>query len=391
MKQLLILLLVSITILSHAQKGKVIAASTALSESQLKEAKTLITEAFSDPEVEAMAKAWLVKADIYKEIYVLQMEDLLMATNSLQIADEAYKKAYELDMAAEKKPGRYKDDIKNGLFTVSRGHFEKAVGKFNAGEFENAMNGFLRSTEMIDYMDAQSLLSESDRADADVIMKDGLENAALCALNAQDYDKAADIYKNLISINVADEKVYANLASILISRGSYEEGKAIIEEGRKKYPENESLADSELNYYIGTDQSDKAIDKLLEAISAKPNNPDLYFNLALAYDKLGDKDKMIESYTKIIEMEPTYHAAYLNLGAYYNERANDVIKEMNDMTDWKEAVKLEPKRDEFYNKALPYLEKAYDLDKDNTAVKRALERIYANMNMLDKVKELKGE
>ncbi|MCB0501673.1 MAG: hypothetical protein KDD32_03255 [Bacteroidetes bacterium] len=61
------------------------------------------------------------------------------------------------------------------------------------------------------------------------------------------------------------------------------------------------------------------------------------------------------------------------------------------MTDWKEAVKLEPKRDEFYNKALPYLEKAYNLDKDNTAVKRALERIYANMNMLDKVKELKGE
>ena len=33
----------------------------------------------------------------------------------------------------------------------------------------------------------------------------------------------------------------------------------------------------------------------------------------------------------------------------------------------------------------------YDLDKENPAVKRALERIYANMNMLDKVKELKGE
>ena len=391
MKRLLTLLLVSITILSQAQKGKVIAASSALSESQLKEAKTLITEAFSDPEVETMAKAWLVKADIFKEIYVLQMEGLLMTPNSLQIADEAYKKAYDLDMAAEKKPGRYKDDIKEGLFTVSRGHFEKAVAKFNAGEFENAMNGFLRSTEMIYYMDSKSLISESDRADADVIKKDGYENAALCALNAKDYDAAAKIYQKLIDYGMADDKVYANLASIYISKENYEDAKAIIEAGRKIYPENESLVDSELNYYIGTDQSDKAIDKLLEAISGKPDNVDLYFNLALAYDKLGDKEKMIESYTKIIEMDPTYHAAYLNLGAYYNEKANEVIKEMNDMTDWKQAVKLEPKRDEYYNKALPYLEKAYKLDKENPAVLRALERIYANMNMLDKVKELKGE
>ncbi|MEZ5007791.1 MAG: hypothetical protein R2753_06515 [Chitinophagales bacterium] len=62
------------------------------------------------------------------------------------------------------------------------------------------------------------------------------------------------------------------------------------------------------------------------------------------------------------------------MGAYYNEKANDVIKEMNDMTDWKQAVKLEPQRDEYYNKALPYLEKAYNLDKENLAVKRAFKR-----------------
>ncbi|MEZ5007793.1 MAG: hypothetical protein R2753_06525 [Chitinophagales bacterium] len=233
MKRLLTLLLVSITILSQAQKGKVIAASSALSESQLKEAKTLITEAFSDPEVETMAKAWLVKADIYMQIYVLQMEGLLMAPNSLQIADEAYKKAYDLDMAAEKKPGRYKNDIKDGLFTVSRGHFEKAVEKFNAGEFENALNGFLRSTEMVDFMDSNSLISDNDRADADVMKKDGYENAALCALNAKDYDKAAKIYEDLIKMGVANDNVYANLSSIYISKENYEEAKAIIDAGRK--------------------------------------------------------------------------------------------------------------------------------------------------------------
>ncbi|MEZ5023733.1 MAG: hypothetical protein R2728_10825 [Chitinophagales bacterium] len=72
---------------------------------------------------------------------------------------------------------------------------------------------------------------------------------------------------------------------------------------------------------------------------------------------------MIESYTKIIRNGSHLSCSfYLNLGAYYNEKANEVIKEMNDMTDWKQAVKLEPKETR-YNKALPYLEEAYKLDR----------------------------
>ena len=43
----------------------------------------------------------------------------------------------------------------------------------------------------------------------------------------------------------------------------------------------------------------------------------------------------------------------------------------------------------WYNKALPYLEKAYELQPDKEEVRRALERIYANLNMLEKIKHRK--
>ncbi len=391
MKRVLVLLLVSFTMLAQAQKGKVIAAATALSENQLKEAKTLIIEALKNEEVQKMPKAWVTKGNVFMEIYVLQMEGLLSTPNSLEVADEAFKKAYELDLVDPKKPGKYKSDIAKGLFTVARGHFEKAVGKFNAGEYESGVTGFKNSAGLIQFLEDNSMVNSSDKEDATVIKKDAFQNGALCALNAKDYDGAAEIYESMIKMDIADEKVYANLSSIYISKSMYEEVKPILDKGLAKFPDNESLKESILNYYIGTDQADNAIDKLLIASEEKPDDADIKFNLALAYDKLGNKEKMVETYEKIIAVDPTYQAAYLNLGAYYNEQANDVIKTMNDMTDWKAAVKLEPQRDEWYNKALPNLEKAYSLDKSNPDVKRALERIYANMNMLDKVKELKGE
>lgn len=391
MRKILTLLLVSITILSQAQKGKVMSATTYLSGAQIKEAKEAIDAAFSSPEVEAMAKAWKVKGDVYKEIYTNNLEAILNAPNSLSIAHEAYLKAYDLDMAAEKKPGKYKKDIAKGMFTVARGMFEQSITLFNEDKLAEAIEGFEGSKAVVEFLEGKGMLAEADKENAETIKRDALKNSALCAIKSEDYDQAATYYEALIQRGEEDVDIFANLSSIYISKGKFEEAKSVIDKGIAKHPDNESLKESELNYYIGTGQSDMAIERLEKAIAANPNEPDLYFNLALAYDKLDKKDKMIEAYDKAIEIDPEYQAAYLNLGAYYNEQANEVIKQINDLTDWKEAVKLEPQRDEWYGKAMPYLEKAYELDNSNPAVKRVLERIYANLNMLDKVNELKSK
>lgn len=378
----------------QAQKSKVITASTLQSQGSIAEAKTAIDEAFSDPEVSEMARAWLTKGEVYIDIFKFQIGGELSVVNPVEVADEAFRKAYSLDMAAEKKPGRYLDRVQAGMYTTSIGYFEIAADQFNDGAYEASMMNFEKSYDAVVYMEEKELGTEANSGDLQQLKADALTNAALCALNLQDYDKAAGFYSEMIDLGVADERTYANLASIYIVQSEYEKAKPVIDEGRVQYPDNESLIESELNYFIGTDQSDKAIDKLIVAVESNPDDPDIYFNLALAYDKLGEEEKMIGAYEKIIEIDPEYEGAYLNLGAFYNEKANDVIKAMNEMEDWREAVKLEPERDKWYNQALPYLENAYGLMQDDPnveGVKRALERIYANLNMLDKVKELQGE
>lgn len=391
MNKLLTLLLVILTATGvHAQKIKVTTASTLLGSGDILGAKNAIDEAFSDPDVALMAKAWITKGQVYNDIYKYQMALEMGVKEPLMVALESFKKAYEVDMADPKKPGKYSAEIRDGAFNTAIGLFEDAAAKFNLQEFERSMKYFENSASLISFLEEKNI-AEGLVEDAFAIKRDAYQNAALCALNLADYDKAATYYEGMIESGNGTESAYANLASIYISKGMFDEAKAVIETGLQKYPDNESLKESELNYYIGSDKSELAIEKLEKAIASNPNNPDLYFNLALAYDKLGDKDKMVETYEKVLKIDPSYHGAYLNLGAYYNEKANDIIKTMNDMPDWREAIKLEPQRNEWYNKALPYLEKAHELMPDDQNVTKALERIYANLNMLDKAKELRGE
>lgn len=388
MNKFLTLILVCITVsASFAQKSKVVTAATLLSEGDIKEARQYIEEAFTDPDVADMAKAWITKAEIYADIYKFSFSEEVGVLDPLVIADEAFRKAYATDMDAEKKAGKYVDRVKVGIWNTAIGHFEVAAANFNEGQFELAMNRFTMAGDAVSFMMDNGLIDEGDE-DKENIRRDSYQNAALCALNMKDYDKAGEYYRTMIKNGTANEKVYANLASILISKSEFEAAKVVIDDGRALYPDNQSLIESELNYFIGTNQSEKAVDKLKMAIEADPNNPDLYFNLALAYDKLEEEEKMVAAYEKIIDISPDYYSAYLNLGAYYNEQANAVIEKMNAEPDWQKAIELEPERNKWYNLALPHLKKAYELQPDREEVKRALERIYANLNMLEEMKEL---
>lgn len=388
--RILFIALLTMSLAASAQKGKVVTAGTLMSSGEIVDAKKYIDEAFSDPEVAEMPKAWITKGQIYADVFKFQLAEQLQAPDALSIAFEAFKKGYELDMSQEKKPGRYVEEVRVGMFNTAVGLFEQAADQFNSEAYELSMANFKKSYDAVDWIETNGL-AESGSEDNAIIKRDALTNAALCALNLQDYEKAAGFYETLIEMDAADDRTFANLASIYIVTGKYEDAKTVVDKGLAVYPDNESLKESELNYYIATDQADKAIGKLEDAIAANPTDPDLYFNVALAYEKLGEEEKMVAAYEKIMEIDPDYHGAYLNLGAYFNEKANSVIKTMNEMTDWKAAMKLEPERDNYYNRALPYLEKALELRPDDENVKRALERIYANLNMLDKVKEMRGE
>lgn len=81
---------------------------------------------------------------------------------------------------------------------------------------------------------------------------------------------------------------------------------------------------------------EKAVAAFEEDISKKPTS-EAYFNLALAYGKLGDHDNEIIAYQQSIELKPKPET-YFNLGNAYDDKGNkqEAIKA------FKQAISLRP-------------------------------------------------
>jgi tetratricopeptide (TPR) repeat protein len=97
-------------------------------------------------------------------------------------------------------------------------------------------------------------------------------------------------------------------------------------------------------------------------------------------------EEAIKSYLKAIELKPGNFDAFFNLGiVYYNlgviqiDAANAVP---SNQPEKYEAEKV--KADLEFKKALPYLEKAYELKAEDRSLLEALKNGYYRLQMLDK-------
>ena len=96
--------------------------------------------------------------------------------------------------------------------------------------------------------------------------------------------------------------------------------------------------------------------------------------------------KPLNRYNKAIEANDTYFDAYYNLGAlYYNkgvkqiEVANAVPASENEK--YQEELK---KADQWFEKALPYMEKCHELKPDQSLTLESLKNLYYRLKMMDK-------
>ena len=74
------------------------------------------------------------------------------------------------------------------------------------------------------------------------------------------------------------------------------------------------------NYYelgmkaLDQQQYQSAVDNLLKAVEAEPQDYTVRFNLALAYSLFGKDPEAIVQYKKVLELKPDLYQADLNLG-----------------------------------------------------------------------------
>jgi tetratricopeptide (TPR) repeat protein len=339
-------------------------------------AKQAIDEAVQNEKTIMDAKTWFYRGNIYYNIAVsVDSNYRKLDPDPFGVALASYQKAKELDTK-----GEFKQTIDQNIIAISQGHFNMGVFYYNEEDYKEAAISFEKAYEVSKI--------------AGTLDTTALFNAAIAARDGHDRPLAKSYYLEIIKMDVSNPVVYDSLANIYKSEGDTALALQTIQDGRKIFTDDLNLVIAETNIYLQTDQQDKALNNLETAAKLDPTNPTIFWASGTIYDQMGNTAKAIEAYETAIKLKPDYFVAYFNLGILFFNQATDIMSKANDLPyDTPEAVynAEKEKAHEQYRKAMPYLEKAHELDAGDPDAINSLRALYAVLQLNDKLKALNEE
>lgn len=187
------------------------------------------------------------------------------------------------------------------------------------------------------------------------------------------------------------EMIFKNLAQNYSDLGEMNKALEYIAMGRAEFPKSYSLLIDEANIYYKLEDNAKFKERLEMAIEMNPTEPTLYYNVGVMNMDQKNLDEAIKYFEKAIELNPDYGDAYNNIGAAIIDKAAPIIDEMNkSLSDFAKYDKLQKQQFEIYGKAVPYYEKAFELNKSSISVVQTLMGLYENLGMNEKLEAMQA-
>lgn len=411
-KILLIAAALGISLGSFAQKALVRSAKNYLGSQDYEKAKKSIDEAVASEYTKDDPYAWYTRGLVY---LTLQEKANPEGKDFYNEAGKSLKKAVEL------KPDYEREDVNRRLFGVAVYNFNNGLAAYEKQDYGKAGNNFQQVAEIHD-MDNGKRFAGKSWQNFDTVARQASAYAGYSAFYDKKYDEALPfLLKAKNDPVVKDPNIYLMIAEIYEMKNDDQNLLTTLAEAKEAYPDNKTITSRELNYFIKAGKTDVLISKLGDAIKADPANPDLLFTLAVAYDNIANpKDNKGNDLPKPADYDKAFEKAEqayknaltaadrsdinLNTGVLYFNRAVLINEEMNNITgtsnaEIKKYDELKAKRDEWFNKALPYFEKVITLAGDqpknlqgeemNTyqLALQAAKEIYAKTDRLQKAKE----
>jgi|AntAceMinimDraft_17_1070374.scaffolds.fasta_scaffold28206_2 Tfp pilus assembly protein PilF len=447
-KAAILLIMISYVALTNAQNLKVQSAFNYYNNKQLNRAKEAIDPACVHEDTKSDAKTWFYKGNIYLDIYLLNQMTVdlkkgmskeevkkikvLSIPNSERKAKPSKNRlerwAYDYDLFLyfddngklsswdEPEGGIYKTIGKNTdllndgydalqktisldkdkqyykicmlkLFICGEQFYNKGVKQYNQHLHKQAINSFEKTVKI------NKIFGKIDTL--------ATYNVAVCAELSKQPKKAKKYYLNLVKENFKQPSVYVSLSNIYKSEKDTVRALKIIQKGRKLLPGNLNLIISETNIYLASGQTEKAQESLKLAIEKAPDNVNLYFAIGANYNDIyndttkTEKERQIafkeaeQAYKNAVNKKDDYFDAIYNLGALYFNEGVRIIQIANKLPfDDPNYPKKKEKADNYFQKSLPYLEKALKLNPDDRNTLLSLKQLYARTKQYDKLKEI---
>jgi len=380
---ILFVLLFAVTC-AFAQKGKVTSALNYKDAGKLDKAVESIEETVDpkNPKSEnsiSWSGTWEARGQIYQAVYASKDENYKkLSEDPLTVAFESYQKALQLD-----DKDRYTKSVKIKLTLLVGDLTNQAVAAFNEEKFEKALKSF---EEVLTINQLPAYKTEGVNTVDTVIMF----NAGLAASNAKNYDKAIEYYKQAAKYKYNGAKTYSLIANSYFQKKDTLGALQSLQDGLKEYSDNGPLLVEVINIYLNANKIDDAMKYLQIAIQKDPKNSSYYFALGTLYDKLQKTDEATNSYLKAIEFKEDYFDAYYNLGAlYYNKGVKQIDVANAVPSNQPDKYEIEKsKADIEFKKAIPYMEKAHEINPKDKFTMESLKTLYYRLKMLDKHAEI---
>lgn len=331
----------------------------------LSAAKESIDKASVNEKTASLPLTYAVKGSIYS---ALAAQDTV-PTTSLPLfttADEALKKAKELDTKGENKKM-----IDEAYLNLAQYQLTKGVKEYSASKYDLAYKSF-------DYY--RTVLPEDTNA---------IYYTGLAAANSKNYPAAISNYNKLLTTKYSKNAItYLDLSSLYLASKDTANALKTVSDGVVKYPSNSDLRKREIEISLQTGKEKEVTDKIQAALANDPKNKTLYYYAGLTYSQTGDgyvnaqkaaKDpaakaklqaskaeaygKAGEMYKKALELDPNYFEANLNLGYIILSPAIDLYNAANKLpaNKQKEYDAAVAKAKAQFDLAKPYLVKAVEL------------------------------
>lgn len=257
----------------------------------INEAKTSIDKASTNAKTNTLPATFAVKAEIYASL-ALREKEPAQATPLFATAEDALKKAKELDTKGENKKA-----IDEAEDLLGQYKYYDGVKQYQAGKYDAAYNDFdyFRTTRPTDTL--------------------ALYLTGLAAASSQKYDAAIENYNKLTTTKYSRlPDIYSDLSLIYLQKKDTASAIKVITEGAEKFPGDTKLSRREIELNLQAGNQAKVLQKMEKAIANDPKNKTLYYYAGLTYTQAKDFDKAEAMYRKALEIDPGYYEASLNLG-----------------------------------------------------------------------------
>jgi len=381
MKRLALIAILTLSITAiYAQKGKVSAASTYLDTQDFDNAKKAIDLAIAHEKSMNWPKTYIVAAKVYTELSKADKD-----ADGIKKAVDFYKKAIELDQKGDAKGkgiGKYAKEIKLQLTFFKPDLTNSGIEGFNTENFEQALYAF----ENVLYINGLEMFQE----EAPGIDTAIVYNCALASYNAKDWARAEKYFNQAIELNYGGGDAVLLLDQVFESNNDSLKIADNLKRGFEKYQDDERILTKLIQYYLDAQQNDAALEYLNTAIEKDPENPSFYYARGVLYESI-DKDKAIVNYEQCLEIDNAFFNSLYNIGVIYYNKGVEQQNIANDKTSTKEFNAAMEVANDYWEKALPYMEKAHEVQPEEAAVLETLKGLYYRFERMDKYNEVKAK